>query len=180
VSYHKLGLLDLMLDRRTREMSYLYLSKGQKMINLSSGRLLSYAEYGDPAGIPVIGFHGTPGSRIALQIVSEAAKANNLRVIVVDRPGYGLSDPMRRPSFSLYARDIAELADALSLDRFIRWGASGGGPFALACAAELPKRVISVGMERLLLQALARRYSRPCSPTRKRQSEMEARGFVLM
>ena len=116
------------------------------MINLSSGRLLSYAEYGDPAGIPVIGFHGTPGSRMALQVVSEAAKANNLRVIAVDRPGYGLSDPMRRPSFSLYARDIAELADALSLDRFIAWGTSGGGPFALACAAELPKRVISVGI----------------------------------
>ena len=116
------------------------------MINLSSGRLLSYAEYGDPASIPVIGFHGTPGSRMALQVVSEAAKANHLRVIAVDRPGYGLSDPMWRPSFSLYARDIAELADALSLDRFIAWGTSGGGPFALACAAELAKRVISVGI----------------------------------
>jgi pimeloyl-ACP methyl ester carboxylesterase len=116
------------------------------MIKLSSGRTLSFEQYGDPAGIPVIAFHGTPGSRLALQVVSEAAKANNLRVIAVDRPGYGRSDPMSRPSFSLYMNDIFELADTLSVDKFIAWGTSGGGPFALACAAILPKRVISVGI----------------------------------
>ncbi len=116
------------------------------MIKLSSGRALSFEQYGDPTGIPVIGFHGTPGSRLALQVISEAAKANNLRVIAADRPGYGRSDPISRSSFSLYVRDIAELADALLVDKFIAWGTSGGGPFALACAAELPKRVILVGI----------------------------------
>lgn len=116
------------------------------MIKLSSGRTLSFAEYGDPTGIPVIGFHGTPGSRLALQVISEAAEANNLRVIAVDRPGYGRSDPMSKPSFSRYINDIAELADALSFSKFIAWGTSGGGPFALACAAVLRERVISVGI----------------------------------
>lgn len=116
------------------------------MIKLSSGRTLSFEQYGDPTGIPVICFHGTPGSRNALQLTSEAAKANKLRVIAVDRPGYGLSDPMPKPSFILYVKDIAELADTLSVDKFISWGTSGGGPFALACAAVLPERVISVGI----------------------------------
>jgi len=116
------------------------------MIKLSSGHTLSFAEYGDPTGIPIIGFHGTPGSRLALQVISEAAEANNLRVIAVDRPGYGRSDPMSKPSFSRYINDIAELADALLLSKFIAWGTSGGGPFALASAAVLPKRVISVGI----------------------------------
>jgi len=116
------------------------------MIKLSGGRALSFEQYGDPTGIPVIGFHGTPGSRLALQVISEAAKANNLRVIAIDRPGYGQSDPMSRPTFSLYINDIAELADALSFRKFIAWGTSGGGPFALACAAVLRERVISVGV----------------------------------
>ncbi len=89
------------------------------MIKLPSGRALSLEQYGDPARIPVIGFHGTPGSRLALQVISEAAKANNLLVIAVDRPGYGRSDPMSRPSFSQYIKDIAELADALSFSKFI-------------------------------------------------------------
>jgi pimeloyl-ACP methyl ester carboxylesterase len=53
---------------------------------------------------------------------------------------------MPKPSFSRYINDIAELADALSFSKFIVWGTSGGGPFALASAAVLPKRVISVGI----------------------------------
>jgi pimeloyl-ACP methyl ester carboxylesterase len=53
---------------------------------------------------------------------------------------------MSKPSFSRYINDIVELSDALSFGKFIAWGTSGGGPFALACAAVLPKRVFSVGI----------------------------------
>jgi pimeloyl-ACP methyl ester carboxylesterase len=38
--------------------------------------------------------------------------------------------------------DVAQLADALDLDRFAVAGVSGGGPHALACAYALPDRVI--------------------------------------
>jgi pimeloyl-ACP methyl ester carboxylesterase len=37
--------------------------------------------------------------------------------------------------------DIAALADALGIDRFIVAGHSSGGPYAVACAALLPERV---------------------------------------
>ncbi|MGH3187253.1 MAG: alpha/beta fold hydrolase [Streptosporangiaceae bacterium] len=40
------------------------------------------------------------------------------------------------------AADVAVIADALGLDRFAVLGQSGGGPYALACAALLPDRVI--------------------------------------
>ncbi|MBC7290619.1 MAG: alpha/beta hydrolase, partial [Actinotalea sp.] len=43
------------------------------------------------------------------------------------------------------ADDVARLADALGLDRFVTVGASGGAPHALACAALLPDRVTGVG-----------------------------------
>jgi pimeloyl-ACP methyl ester carboxylesterase len=40
------------------------------------------------------------------------------------------------------ADDVAQLADALGLDRFAVMAHSGGGPHALACAALLPDRLI--------------------------------------
>ena len=52
--------------------------------------------------------------------------------------------PQRRAAaWPTWPRDIAALADALGLDRFATWGASGGGPHALACAALLGDRVVA-------------------------------------
>jgi pimeloyl-ACP methyl ester carboxylesterase len=63
------------------------------------------------------------------------------RLISYDRPGYGGSD--RHPGRRVIdvARDVADVADALGLDRFAVAGRSGGAPHALACAALMPERV---------------------------------------
>jgi pimeloyl-ACP methyl ester carboxylesterase len=41
---------------------------------------------------------------------------------------------------------VAALADQLQVGRFAVWGASGGGPHALACAALLPDRVVAAAV----------------------------------
>jgi pimeloyl-ACP methyl ester carboxylesterase len=41
-----------------------------------------------------------------------------------------------------WADDVAELAEALEIDRFAVAGTSSGGPYALACAVKLPARVL--------------------------------------
>jgi pimeloyl-ACP methyl ester carboxylesterase len=41
-----------------------------------------------------------------------------------------------------WPRDVAELADALEIDRFLVAGHSSGGPYAVACAALLGRRVL--------------------------------------
>jgi pimeloyl-ACP methyl ester carboxylesterase len=41
------------------------------------------------------------------------------------------------------ATDVAAIADALGIERFLTIGASGGGPHALACAALLPQRGVA-------------------------------------
>jgi len=41
------------------------------------------------------------------------------------------------------ASDVAGIADSLGLERFAVWGHSGGGKYALACAAALPGRVVA-------------------------------------
>ena len=110
-------------------------------LTLKDGRTLGYAEYGDPAGTPIIGFHGTPGSRLMMKAVEKAACLAGARIIAPDRPGYGLSQPAPDAALLAYADTVAELAEALGIERFAVMGVSGGGPYALACAYKLPQHL---------------------------------------
>ena len=111
------------------------------VLRLEDGRELAYAEYGDPRGMPVLGFHGTPGSNLQISAFDAAARAENVRLIAPDRPGYGHStyDPHRR--LVDWPRDVGELADHLGLERFGIFGVSGGGPHAAVCAHALKARL---------------------------------------
>jgi pimeloyl-ACP methyl ester carboxylesterase len=110
-------------------------------LRLPDGRVLGYAEYGDPVGRPLVFLHGFPGSRLAAAVLDEEARLSGVRVVAPERPGLGLSSP--RPGRSLldHAQDVRALADTLEIDRFAVLGESGGGPYALACAHELAKRI---------------------------------------
>ena len=54
---------------------------------------MAYAECGDPGGVPVLFFHGTPGSGLLGALWDDAARQRDLRLLALDRPGYGRSDP---------------------------------------------------------------------------------------
>lgn len=86
-------------------------------------------------------FHGLPGSRLSGRLVADEAKAAGARVIALDRPGYGLSDDQPKRRIADWPEDVANCADLLGIERFAVAGISGGGPYAVACAALLPARV---------------------------------------
>ncbi|BBY20341.1 hypothetical protein MSTO_05460 [Mycobacterium stomatepiae] len=115
-------------------------------MRLRDGRELSWAEMGDPAGYPVFAFHGTPGSRRQVLVDPAPALAAGARMIAPDRPGRGASTWQSRRTFAGWARDVAELADHLGIDRFAVLGISGGGPDAAVCARFLPDRVSSAAL----------------------------------
>jgi pimeloyl-ACP methyl ester carboxylesterase len=75
-----------------------------------------------------------------------AAAGAGLRPISYDRPGYGGSSPQPGRTMADTAFDVAAIADDLDLDRFAVWGASAGGPHALACAALLADRVVAAAV----------------------------------
>lgn len=115
-------------------------------LGLRDGRRLGYAKYGDPGGMPGFYFHGHPGSRLEAQLAHDAALARGIRIVALDRPGYGRSDLQPGRRMVDWPADVAEAADALGIDRFIVLGASGGGPYALACGRMLAGRVTRVGV----------------------------------
>lgn len=114
-------------------------------VQLRDGRRLGYDEWGPADGFPVLGFLGTPLSRLA-HLGDEAPEAAGVRLILVDRPGYGRSDFQPGRILLDWPGDVAQLADALGHDRFAVFGMSGGGPHAAACGYALPDRVSAVGL----------------------------------
>ena len=112
---------------------------------LGDGRLLGYAEYGDPAGTPIVFFHGTPSSRLMFRVGDEAARSASVRLIAPDRPGIGLSTHKPGRRIADWPADVVSLADALGLKHFSVVGISGGGPYAMACATFIPERLSSMG-----------------------------------
>jgi len=75
-----------------------------------------------------------------------ATKAAGVRLITVDRPGYGRSDPVADPTLAGFARDLERLLDHLWLGEIPVVGWSGGGQYAAASAALLAERVSAVAL----------------------------------
>jgi pimeloyl-ACP methyl ester carboxylesterase len=69
-------------------------------LDLPGGRTLAYAEWGDPAGKPVL--------RCTSRLFDPGPDATaGVRLITADRPGFGGTDPVAEPSFSAAAEDLA-------------------------------------------------------------------------
>jgi pimeloyl-ACP methyl ester carboxylesterase len=94
------------------------------------------------ARLPVFWLHGTPQIGAPPTPLFGAAAEHGIRWVSYDRPGYGGSSLLPGRDVASGAADVAVIADSLGLDRFAVLGQSGGGPYALACAALLPDRVI--------------------------------------
>ena len=113
---------------------------------LRDGRNLGFAVYGDPDGSPEFFLHGFPGSRLEARTADKVAARLGIRVIALDRPGFGLSDFKPGRTIADWPDDLAEAADILGVDRFPVIGLSGGGPYAAACAISIPHRLTSVAI----------------------------------
>jgi pimeloyl-ACP methyl ester carboxylesterase len=99
------------------------------------------------AGEPTLFFSGGPNAAATWSYLAGAT--NGLRCLLVDRPGTGLSEPLRIvPDHRRLGRaqeDLtADVLDALGLERAHLVGSSLGGFAALRSAAAHPERVLGV------------------------------------
>jgi pimeloyl-ACP methyl ester carboxylesterase len=116
------------------------------MMRTRDARNIGVLEVGQAAGVPVFHFHGSGSSRVEALLVAGAAEKTGVRLIALDRPGIGRSDPCDRDRLLDWPDQVVEVADALKIRKFAVLGMSAGGPYALACAAGIPHRLTACGL----------------------------------
>jgi pimeloyl-ACP methyl ester carboxylesterase len=112
------------------------------VVRLPDGRSIAVEEYGDPTGPVVLYFHGWPASRLEAGLIPDLP----VRLLALDRPGYGRSSAQPGRTLLDWPKDVADVADRLGLDQFYLVGLSGGAPYAVACAYALPDRVLGAAL----------------------------------
>jgi pimeloyl-ACP methyl ester carboxylesterase len=115
-------------------------------IKLPDGRLLAYTDLGSPDGPVVVYCHGAPTSRLDLTSFEDAFVESDVRVVSVDRPGYGASSPRPERTFDDWSADLAVLLDVIGVEHCAVMGWSSGGPYVVATAALLSERVVAAGI----------------------------------
>ena len=111
----------------------------------ADGRVLQAWAGGDPDGELVAVLHGCPDTRHVAMTGDAAARAAGVRLLCVNRPGYGASTRHASTHASV-ADDLAGVAAELGRERFAVLGMSVGGGYAVACAARHPDRVTALGL----------------------------------
>src|SRR5215203_2177502 len=110
-----------------------------RFIRRQSGRV-HVIEAGE--GPPVVHLHGNNTSSLShLMLLQHMVTVHSF---LVDRPGFGLSDPDPFPRDSFRARAVRfvdDVLDQLHLEAAVLVGASGGGTWAVWFALERPERV---------------------------------------
>jgi pimeloyl-ACP methyl ester carboxylesterase len=111
-----------------------------RFIRRPQGGAVHVIEAGD--GPPVVHLHGNNTSSLSHLMLLE--HLTGVQSFLVDRPGFGLSDPEdfpRRTFRRSAVRFVVEVLDQLGLESAVLAGASGGGTWAIWCALDRPERV---------------------------------------
>jgi pimeloyl-ACP methyl ester carboxylesterase len=115
-------------------------------IRLHDGRTVGVVSVGKIDGFPIFHCHGSGSSRYEVKLLAAAATSQGVRLIGLDRPGIGYSDPKIGYQLLDWPDDVGEVADQLGIERFAIEGISAGGPYALACAYKIPHRLTACGL----------------------------------
>ncbi|KAH9845465.1 alpha/beta hydrolase fold [Teratosphaeria destructans] len=116
----------------------------RKVRHPETGRLISYSEVGDPEGSAVFVCVGMGLTRYVTAFYDELATTLRLRLITVDRPGVGGSEPY--PSTDRtgplgWPDDVLTICQQLGITKFSLLAHSAGAIYALATALILPHLV---------------------------------------
>ena len=108
-----------------------------------NGSSLSYAEYGDKHGYPVLIQHGMVASIDDSHLFQRLIQSGTY-LICIARPGYGASSPYPLVNIAEWADLVAVVVDQLGLSQFDLLGMSSGAPYTYSIAHYFPSRVRNV------------------------------------
>jgi pimeloyl-ACP methyl ester carboxylesterase len=136
------------LEQHKQLARSLYPRQDGHSLRLPGGRRLGYMWYGNmKAENTILFLHGIPGTRFFWHARhTEICLQANVRVLVPERPGFGLSSPCPGRTILSNTQDIKALLDHLQIASVAVVGYWTGGPYALALAHELPGRISRVAV----------------------------------
>ena len=112
----------------------------QLQLKLPDGRALEILIDGPAEGLPLIFHFGTPCAAVFFRPLVAEATRRKLRTVIYSRPGYATSSAKPGRTVADAVGDVQAILGELDAEEFVTIGWSGGGPHALACAANLPDR----------------------------------------
>ncbi|MZR62079.1 alpha/beta fold hydrolase [Alcanivorax sp. DP30] len=118
----------------------------EQTVTLPDGRVLSWYEYGDPQGRPVISLENQGASMPDHSMFDAWYREKGLRVIMVVRPGYGISTYKANFQFQDFGKDILFLCEHLKISKPALAAYCGGGPYALCAAVQYPDSFSCLGL----------------------------------
>ncbi len=101
------------------------------ILDYKNGNALSYADYGDRDGYPILVQHGLIASISEYHLFDRLIEAGN-RIICSARPGYGQSTPYQMANMAEWGEIISLLLDELGLAQCDVLGMSSGAPYSYA------------------------------------------------
>ncbi|UJR80636.1 alpha/beta fold hydrolase [Sandaracinus amylolyticus] len=102
---------------------------------LPSGRMLGWSEQGPEHGAPAL-FFGGAGTSGTLMMRRDAVERAGVRLVAIDRPGLGASDPLAHRTLADWVEDVRAFVSARALGTPAIVAFSQGAPFGIACAAD--------------------------------------------
>ena len=105
--------------------------------------LLTYAEYGDQQGFPILIQHGLIASIRDYALFDRLIKLGAYLVCMA-RPGYGESSPYVMKNMAEWADIVSILIDELKLSHFDVLGMSSGAPYSYAIGYKFPDKVRNI------------------------------------
>ncbi len=111
---------------------------------LSNGRRIGYRSDGKSGGLPLVLLHGFCEDASVWDVFLPFLK--QIRLIRVDLPGFGVSDPALTPGMDVYADAVCAVLNDLSLEQCVLVGHSMGGYAALEFAEKHPERLAGLGL----------------------------------
>lgn len=120
--------------------------KRENFVQLQSGAVLAFQEYGDANGVPVVFCHGWPSSCTMARLTDDPARELGVRIISPDRPGISGSSLQPNRKLADWPHVVERLLEHLGIGEFRMLAISGGAPYAYATAVAMPNRVRSIAI----------------------------------